>query len=709
MNFLIACFTALLLLMTGCTARDASKGNFNIVLITIDTLRADHLSCYGYERETSPHIDALAKQGILFKDVTAPSSWTAPSMVSLFTSTYPINHGVIHGLPFQTAKGLRQEVFSEKLITLSELLKDKDYTTFGVSSNHTLTAELGFARGFDYFRYVNWMPADIINKIVYSWEDAIKKSNRFFLWVHYIDPHSPYNPRSPWIEHYTAGNLTGIDALSRTDAKLLVTELKKRPEELSRVIALYDSEINYVDAYIGELIERFELDKNTLLIITSDHGEQLMERGNLGHSIDLHKEELHVPLIIKSPMISENHVIERQVSILDIMPTILQLLAIDLPEHIGGTPLLQPSGIWARLKNRVTSRRDSVPHYAELNSHAVLKTIITPPWKYIYDYLTKSDQLYNIISDPREQTNLIDRYPGQSDDLKKQLFSWVDQMETFPTKDHFMPLTPDAREKLETLGYLSAREKEDDDKDGTVNEEDNCRYKQNGPAKGMCMSGHRGEFCTSNEQCGAGGLCSMRQEDADGDGIGDTCDFCEGRGAYDVDGDGMCDEAHFAIEKVWLEAEHADSMVSPLEIAADANASGGCFIHAPNGSGNQYDLGQTIMATYTVFVSRPGVYFIWGRVQARDGNDNSFFVQVDDNLDNLWEVALGEQWHWDAVNDRDNADPARLVLKSGVHKIRVELREDGTKLDKLLLTNDPDFVLGGTGDVVENQVYPYGD
>jgi arylsulfatase A-like enzyme len=177
-------------------ARDRTT-DCNIVLITIDTLRADHLSCYGYERNTSPHIDKIAAQGITFKNVIAPSSWTAPSMASLFTSTYPINHGLVHGIKVRKQK---KEVLSDQLITLPEVLRKKGYTTFGVSSNHHLTEEFGFARGFDFFAYLGWKNADMVNKTVYSWETTIKQSEKYFLWVHYVDPHISYAARSPWIE-----------------------------------------------------------------------------------------------------------------------------------------------------------------------------------------------------------------------------------------------------------------------------------------------------------------------------------------------------------------------------------------------------------------------------------------------------------------------------------------------------------------------------
>jgi arylsulfatase A-like enzyme len=413
MKYIPPFFVVFLLFVYGCSTQNTSKDNFNIVLITIDTLRADHLSCYGYERETSPNIDKIAKKGILFKNVIAPSSWTAPSMVSLFTSTYPINHGVIHGLASQKARGFSQEIFSEKLATLPEMLKKQGYTTFGVASNHLLTATFGFARGFDYFKSVDWKTADQINRIVYTWEDKIKKAKKYFLWMHYIDPHIPYHPRSPWIDQYISGD-----------------------KKFKPLLARYDSEINYVDSYVGELIERFKLDKNTLLIITSDHGEQFLEHGRMRHSNNLHKEELHVPLIIKFPDISKMESIERQVSLLDVMPTILNALNTDQPEQTLGKPLMDNGGILSCLKKMLLSRRESRYNFAELDSNTTLKAIITPKWKYIYNYKNRSEQLYNIITDPLEQKNLLDKNIKLGNNLKGQLLQWVLNAKTYPPKSH---------------------------------------------------------------------------------------------------------------------------------------------------------------------------------------------------------------------------------------------------------------------------------
>jgi len=248
----------------------------------------------------------------------------------------------------------------------------------------------------------------------------------------------------------------------------LLSDIKKNPKTLSTVLALYDSEINYVDVCLGELIERFELDKNTLLIVTSDHGEQFMEHGNIGHSIDLHKEELHVPLIIKLPGVSKAQAVERQVSLVDVMPSILGLCNIDQPEHMVGKPLLENAGPRACPKEALPIGQAPAYNFAELES-AILKAIITPQWKYIYDYEHETGELYNIISDPFEQINLIDTHPAQADNLKDQLFLWMAQARRFPPKNHLLQLSPDEKEKLETLGYLSSPEKEIDNNDGVAN------------------------------------------------------------------------------------------------------------------------------------------------------------------------------------------------------------------------------------------------
>ena len=325
-----------------------TKANFNIVLITIDALRADHLSCYGYERKTSPNIDEIANKGVLFKNAIAPCSWTAPSMVSLITAVYPINHGVTSYINWRKEEQgkdnhtiYEQESFSDELVTLSEVLKRQGYTTFCVASNLQINDKLGFARGFDYFKCLPALPAPSVNEIVYSWESFIQQADKYFLWLHYIDPHAPYFPRNPWIDDYTSdiGKILNFSEFSL--GKHLEFYHKPTTDNgaidiVENSLAHYDSEINYADFFIGEIIRKFEFKKNTLLIITSDHGEEFFDHGSAGHGKDLYQEKLHVPLIVKLPFNSEKRTVVHYTSLIDIMPSILYLLNINLPQSHPG-------------------------------------------------------------------------------------------------------------------------------------------------------------------------------------------------------------------------------------------------------------------------------------------------------------------------------------------------------------------------------------
>jgi len=423
---------------------DSSMNDFNIVLITIDTLRADHLSCYGYERKTSPNIDKIAEKGIIFKNTTATSSWTAPSMVSLLTSVYPINHGVMHGLAIKkTMYG--QEVFSDELTTLAHILNTHGYTTFAAVSNLHLSEKFGFARGFDYFKCVLFPPAPLVNKIIYSWEDEIKKSDKYFLWIHYMDPHFPYHARNPWIDQYTSKALTQKLKLSKKSMKKLlelIPMFEKDTQALSNLIALYDSEINYVDFYIGELIQKFELDKNTLIIITSDHGEEFLEHGLLGHSNNLYQETIHIPLIVKLPHSTKEGTVEKLTNLVDIMPTILHVLDISPPNQTLGT------SVWEK------KRKDY--NFSELgkSKNHIIKTILTSEWKYIHNYNDETEQLYNIKSDPLELSNLADKKTKQRNHLNEQLSNWVSHSRKYYTKRQPFHPSPKEKEKLKSLGYI---------------------------------------------------------------------------------------------------------------------------------------------------------------------------------------------------------------------------------------------------------------
>jgi arylsulfatase A-like enzyme len=195
-----------------------------------------------------------------------------------------------------------------------------------------------------------------------------------------------------------------------------------------------------------------------LLIITSDHGEQFLEHGKLGHSWNLHQEEINVPLIIKLPDTSEMVTIENQVSLLDITPTILHMLDTELPKQTIGKNLLEDWDSLSWLKTMLFSGSEVRYNFAELDKESIIKAIITPDWKYIYNFKNKAGQLYSIKSDNKELNNLANKNPGQRDQLKEQLLKWVSNSKTYPVKSHSFKLSQEEKEKLENLGYLDTQE-----------------------------------------------------------------------------------------------------------------------------------------------------------------------------------------------------------------------------------------------------------
>ena len=434
--------------------------DFNIILITIDTLRADHLSCYGYDRTTSPAIDKIAEEGVLFTNAIASSPWTPPSMASIMTSLYPVSHGVRSGI-IKSGKAYNQEILSDEFTTLAELLKISGYETFGAVANVHMARELGFAQGFDHYYCEGFDEASRLNDIILSWKDKIMNSKKYFLWVHYFDPHHYYHPRTPWFDEYSSGLKTGNLQLSKMTMEelfALIPELKEKKDLLSYLTALYDSEINYVDHHIGKLIKELELDENALIIITSDHGEEFLDHGSLGHSHSLYQELIHVPLIIKMPHSLSRHeksfarICNERVSIIDIMPTILGTLGIDPPAQAAGEDLFDNGSL--------SKEQGNNDIFSEVSTWKVLNTIIRENWKYIYNTCTQKDELYNISRDPKELNNLIHQESALAHELKQEMYRWASASPQAPSIKKEFALSNEVEEQLKAMGYLASEEQE---------------------------------------------------------------------------------------------------------------------------------------------------------------------------------------------------------------------------------------------------------
>ncbi len=297
----------------------------NVLLITVDTVRADHLSCYGYPRQTSPNIDRLASEGILFKRAYTPVPLTGPAHISLMTSLFPQQHGATINGMHMTSK--------PRPVTLAQIMHRLGYRTAAfVSAWPVKGGVTGLGRGFGtynekftyHYKLVNAArTAEDVTTAALRWLKATKRSERpFFLWVHYFDPHEPYEL------HREFADLPS----SRGSTKLpLPAGLKLDANEIKRVVA-YDSEVAYMDHYLGELLRELSnqgLRKKTLILLLADHGESLGENGYWGHGDRLYQPIVHIPMILSYPgIVPQGPTISEDVGLLDVMPTILDYVGL---------------------------------------------------------------------------------------------------------------------------------------------------------------------------------------------------------------------------------------------------------------------------------------------------------------------------------------------------------------------------------------------
>jgi arylsulfatase A-like enzyme len=415
----------------------------NVILIVVDTLRADHLSVYGYPRDTSPNIDRFASQGVLFQNAIAPATNSLPSHVSIFSGLYPHSHGTEWNTPLAYRDG--------SFPTLAEALRSDGYVTAGFSANlFWVTSAYGFNRGFihfeDYFRSVGDMilrtlygrlfekfalqrlgfediparrHAADINRSVFSWFDSEKK-NPFFLFINYIDVHDPYLPPEPYRSKFSkTENPGGIlnCGVGRCDPTLTADQLQSEKDA-------YDGAISYVDAQINQLLtglrQRGLLD-NTLIIITSDHGEAFDEHGMYLHDNSLYREVIHVPLILIWPgHLPENVQIAQPVSIAALPATIVDLLG-EKGQNVFSIQSIRPlwednkaAANWPYPLSEIAGRPWMPDNYPVHNGW--VKSLVSPQWQFVKNE-NLPDELYNWQADVLEKNNLAQQPDMQSEIL----------------------------------------------------------------------------------------------------------------------------------------------------------------------------------------------------------------------------------------------------------------------------------------------------
>lgn len=339
---IVILITAFSLLSANCKKKNLSSYKYpdaNIILILIDTLRADHLGCYGYHRNTSPEIDKLANEGIIFKNMLAQTSWTRPGTASILTGLYPKNHGA----------NTRDDTLAEEINLLSEILGKFGYTSYAYVANGNAGKNVGFNQGYEkFFQFQSdlnrpdqniHVRSNELNDSLFKLIQQLENTTNNFIYVHYVDPHAPYIPKE---KHFSRSNKITFSVDLVNTKKVHNMSKEKRRKTLKEMINAYDDEILFNDKMIGNLIrvlKKKNMYSNSIIIITSDHGEEFFEHGDLSHGMTLYEEQLRVPLIIRLP-----HRVHREIykiaNQVDIGPTILSLLKIPVPQYMDGHDIL---------------------------------------------------------------------------------------------------------------------------------------------------------------------------------------------------------------------------------------------------------------------------------------------------------------------------------------------------------------------------------
>jgi arylsulfatase A-like enzyme/cytochrome c-type biogenesis protein CcmH/NrfG len=426
------CVVALVIL-GSCKSSDnktapASEGvspqrQLNLVLVTIDTLRADRLGCYGYSKIETPNLDKFARKGVLFENAVSQSPLTPPSHASMFTGMYPTVHKVRNTGGF---------ILKPSNTTLAEILQQQGWETAAFVGASVLKKRFGFDQGFAV--YDDQMPepdasgmasdyperpaGEVVDRAI-GWLDS-QSGKPFFVWVHVFDPHTPYNPPSPFREKY-----------------------RGRP---------YDGEVAYTDQQLGRLFEALERKsppQNTLIAVLSDHGESLSEHGEYTHGVFLYDSTLRIPFMMAGPGVPAGLRVKQQARTIDLLPTLLELMGGKAPQGVQGTSLAPAFAG----KDAATKYSYAETLFPKVNmGWAELRGIRTNRWKYIR---APRPELYDLVQDPTETTNVIASHSTEVQELEAQLKAVTasggsqgsEKVETALVDRRTM-------EQLKSLGYL---------------------------------------------------------------------------------------------------------------------------------------------------------------------------------------------------------------------------------------------------------------
>jgi arylsulfatase A-like enzyme len=429
------------ILALSCRAPQESAPN--LLLVTVDTLRADHCSAYGYPQPTTANLDRVAAAGVRVDPVYAPMSITGPSHSTIFTGAYPLTHGVV-------ANG---SVLGGEATTLAEILATRGYHTAAVVSAFPLNARFGFAQGFaaydDEFRAPGTVKAEVWNgekvgrafdrradettqRAIRWLEQHAREPRPFFLWVHYFDPHLPYDPPEPFRSRFAPPG----------------------PSPRGMPVGTYDGEISFADHEMGKLLDFLDgsgLAPKTLLVVTADHGEGLKEHGRMEHGYWIYEEEVRVPLVFRWPgQLPASKIVAGPAGLVDAAPTILELLRVPAPIGAFEGRSLVPALLGeasAEPGRRIYLQRQSI----EIRGVRVAQFgLRAGQFKYIESTPEAERELYDLVADPDETRNLCAERAPTCDDLRAELARWRAGRDHPPEQ----ALAAEDRAALQALGYV---------------------------------------------------------------------------------------------------------------------------------------------------------------------------------------------------------------------------------------------------------------
>ncbi len=466
----LACLALLFIALLGAScSTEPAVDKPNVLLITLDTLRADHLSCYGYEKETSPFLDSLAATGTRFDAAYAASNITKPSHASILTGLYPKNHGLL-----SNSEGL----LNDAITTLAESFKDSGYFTFAVVGTDLLNdRRSGLGQGFDIFEN-SPQPQRRAEAVTQLAVDQLHElpNKPFFAWIHFYDPHIPYNPPKVLVEHFSSPTPNSVP-----------TNLEVRPFREDQMVkgaipassslpgvtdpsvysAAYDGEIAYLDYALKILFNNLELvgrRNNTIVGITADHGEMLGERGIFYNHASLYEPVIRVPMILVATDHRLPPVVETVVENIDLGLTLLELAGLEAPSNLDAKSLIPAlAGRASPATNRAFSQHsyDLLISLRTSTDTLVLpipsaeKIIVTPFSRFDRStYLQYvSGELPILISSSEPGQNIYSKNPERAQSLQADLEDWYAERRQTPAPIRGN-LSEEEKRQLEALGYL---------------------------------------------------------------------------------------------------------------------------------------------------------------------------------------------------------------------------------------------------------------